>query len=197
MKRTALLFVVLLVAIVVAIGSNHPSKEGSRVNFHWKQLEKQAARSTSGSTSIQARSFLPPRSETKVEELRASMTKMIGAPQVATLDFEKVRVARTEGGGMLWLVPGRKIHCLTVGPDLGVSCVPTASARSSGIAVGLAKAPSPTMAPKWFRIAGMVPDGVRAVRALVGDRAIELPVKRNTFVYQARQPIQVEGLVRR
>lgn len=196
MKRPAMLLVALVAISVLFVAAQRFVEDSPKVNRHWAKLEDQAGRSqTSENTDLKASSFVPVLSKTRVSRLRASMTEMLGEPQVATLDFDNVRRSRTEKGTELWLVPSRDIHCLVVGLGLGVSCTPTGSAQRKGIAVGLTKAPSPTMAPRWFRLAGMVPDGYRAVRLGIGMRTFVLPVRNNTFEYWAHQPVQVYAVL--
>jgi hypothetical protein len=199
MKKSVLLLVVLVAFAVTLFASQRPARDdGSEVNPRWATLENQAAdMQTSENADLEATSFRRIQNEVRVRRLRTSVAEMLGDAQVATLDFDNVRLAKTEAGSNLWLVAGRNIRCLVVGLGLGVSCTSTERAERKGIAVGLVKAPSPTKAPRWFRLAGMVPDGVRAVRARVGRKTLELPVRDNTFEHRARQPILVYGVIER
>jgi hypothetical protein len=195
MKRIGLLFLVLaaLAVAVVSAEQESTSRDEAPPSEPWQKLEGEAA--AYPDREIAASGFHKA-SMVRSRQVGASITSILGANQVRTLDFQQARVARTEKGLELWLVPGSDIICLAVGPGRGVSCIPRGKASKNGISVGLTKSPSPTKPPTFFLLAGMVPDGVRAVRVRVGSKAIQLPVHNNTFQYAASQPVEIDKVLR-
>lgn len=97
----------------------------------------------------------------------------------------------------LWVVNGRGETCIIQAHGGAVSCVSRAILFRHGVALGVVDlGPPPARKAREFIVAGIVPDGVKAVEVQAGDERRSLEVRDNAYSLRAPEPILVKGFER-
>jgi hypothetical protein len=99
-------------------------------------------------------------------------------------------------GGSLWLFKTSRLICLA--HERGAACAMESAAQEVGVFLSVFRPPDaahPSMHD--FLVCGLVPNGVRHVRATVGERQAQVVVRSNVFCMAANQRITLQRLVRR
>lgn len=129
--------------------------------------------------------------------MRGAVENTIGLAPELHLRFARSQLIRAPGGQDLWLVEGRGVTCLFRAGVGTSTCQTTAATRQGGAQIAVSLPPrAGSSQPSGFLLVGVAPNWARAIRVLIGNQRVYVPIHHHVYEARRTNPIRPGPLVR-
>lgn len=135
--------------------------------------------------------------ESMPSDMRRKVHETIGPSRIMRLQFAQAQHVRTQIGIGVWVVEGRGVTCAVRGGVGSATCQTSVRARRHGLLLEVYRVGrDPAAPPTHFTAFGVAPNWARIVVVRIGHHRKEIPVVNHAYALRAKQPIEVQRLVR-